>query len=159
MRLIDRDTDVWRDAGKTPRVLVADDDPTSAALLEPALGRWGIRTVRCSTGREALAEAERNSEIVMAVLNWMLPDLDGHRIAKRIRMRRPSVVTVLMVGQRVLSEAWCAMGLRANYVLTKPLPGAGTQLQVDGLVRLAFGRQIDCLKPFVPDAAQATGLR
>jgi DNA-binding response OmpR family regulator len=125
---------------QTAEVLIADDDPSCLAALERAFRIQGLRTISCRDGRDAWAAIRGNPYISLVVLNWMLPQLDGHSICRLLRKHRPAVASVLMVGQSFLREAWTALDLQTRYVLTKPFPKSGLDRTVASIVLDAFRR-------------------
>ena len=124
---------------RTAEVLIADDDPASLAALEKAFRIQGYETIACTDGREAWAAINKNPYVSLVVLNWMLPQMDGHEICRRLRKQRPEVVSVLMVGGAFLREAWSAMGLESRYVLAKPLPKTGVERMIGRIAQDALG--------------------
>lgn len=78
----------------TPRtarasVLVAEDDAVSRRVIEATLTDWGYRVVACANGRDALAELEIPEPPQLVILDWMMPELDGIEVCRRIRLREP----------------------------------------------------------------------
>ncbi|MGB9880944.1 MAG: GGDEF domain-containing response regulator, partial [Anaerolineae bacterium] len=67
------------------KVLVADDDPASRLLLQRVLTRWGYEVVTASDGEEAWQILSAPDAPDLAVLDWMMPGLDGVEICQRIR--------------------------------------------------------------------------
>lgn len=121
-------------------VLIADDDPSCLAALERAFRVQGLRVISCRDGRDAWAAICGNPCISLVVLNWMLPHLDGHEICRLLRKHRPAVVSVLMIGQGFLADAWPALDLQTRYVLTKPFPKSGLDRTIARIVTDAFRR-------------------
>lgn len=120
---------------KAPWVLIADDDPSCLAALERAFRIQGFCPIGCSDGREAWAVLVKHPYISMAVLNWMLPNLDGHEICRRLKRYKPAIVSVLMVGEGFLSDAWTQMDLQARHILTKPFPETGIDQTISRIAR------------------------
>lgn len=127
-------------ASRIVEVLIADDDPSYLTVLERTLGRMGLPTVSCTDGSKAWAAIEERPGLFMAVMNWMLPGLDGHEICRRLHERKSPVTPVLMVGRDFLQEAWSRLDLRGAYVLAKPFSEAEIDQQVARLIRLASSR-------------------
>lgn len=80
------------------RILVADDDPASRLLLERLLAKWGYEVVAVPDGQAAwdILSAPRAPEL--AVLDWMMPGLDGVEVCRRLRgldLRNPPYVILL----------------------------------------------------------------
>jgi CheY-like chemotaxis protein len=71
-----------------PRILIAEDDPVSRRLLESTLRRWGYELVVTADGEEAWGVLERDEGPLLAVLDWMMPGLDGAEICRRVRSRQ-----------------------------------------------------------------------
>ncbi len=73
------------------RALVVDDNSTNRMILEELLLSWGMSACVVSSGEKALAELERaesaGSRIALALLDVMMPNMDGFELAARIRQR------------------------------------------------------------------------
>jgi two-component system cell cycle response regulator len=67
------------------RALVADDDTASRILLQKVLGKWGYDVVMASGGEEAWKILTGDNAPDLAVLDWMMPELDGVEVCRRIR--------------------------------------------------------------------------
>lgn len=67
------------------RALVADDDTASRLLLQRVLSKWGYDVVTASEGEEAWKVLTSDSPPDLAVLDWMMPNLDGVEICRRVR--------------------------------------------------------------------------
>jgi putative two-component system response regulator len=83
-----------------PKVLVIDDDPVACEALSALLGEGGY-AVRCAATAERGLELIGTGEFRVLVTDWMLPDLPGIEICKRIRgANLPSYVYIFMLSQR-----------------------------------------------------------
>ncbi len=67
------------------RALVADDDTASRILLQKVLTKWGYDVVTASEGEEAWKILTGDNPPDLAVLDWMMPELDGVEVCRRIR--------------------------------------------------------------------------
>jgi two-component system, cell cycle response regulator len=67
------------------RALVADDDAASRLLLQRVLTKWGYDVVAASEGEEAWTILTSDNSPDLAVLDWMMPGLDGVEVCRRIR--------------------------------------------------------------------------
>jgi DNA-binding response OmpR family regulator len=101
-------TAAQRENGK-PLVLVADDDPDILALVTFRLERGGYDVVAANDGEEALRLAlERAPDL--AVLDVMMPKLDGYEVTTRLRQNeRTRRMPVILLTARV-QEADIARG-------------------------------------------------
>src|SRR4051794_4229084 len=66
------------------RILIVDDEPSIVDAVATALRYEGYEIAEATTGREALA-AIAKVEPDLIVLDWMLPDLDGLEVGRRLR--------------------------------------------------------------------------
>ena len=67
------------------RALVADDDAASRILLQKVLTKWGYEVVMASGGEEAWKILTGDNPPDLAVLDWMMPELDGVEVCRRVR--------------------------------------------------------------------------
>lgn len=68
------------------KILVADDDPISLKVLEKTLLKWGHDVTLARDGAEAWSKLEQES-FPLVVSDWMMPEVDGIELVKRIRRR------------------------------------------------------------------------
>ena len=67
------------------KVLITEDDPTSRLVLERSLGSWGYEVISCQNGREALRALDVPEPPKLAILDWMMPEIDGLEVCRTIR--------------------------------------------------------------------------
>jgi two-component system cell cycle response regulator len=80
------------------KILVADDDPINRRLLEAFLVKWNYEVVLACDGNEAWNILSQKDAPKLAILDWMMPGLDGTQICRRIRNRSgESYVYVLLL--------------------------------------------------------------
>ncbi|HEY3232587.1 MAG TPA: response regulator [Roseiflexaceae bacterium] len=105
--------------GKT--VLVVDDNPTNRRIMTLQLARWGVQVRDTASPHEALAWVQAGESFDLAILDMMMPELDGLVLATAIRAQRDEQALPLILcsslGRR---EAWPAGATFAAH-LTKPL--------------------------------------
>ena len=78
-------------------VLVVDDDPDICWALDHLLGQLGAQCIRALDGQSALQAAQRNRP-ALALLDAMLPDIDGLELARRIRDADPGILVLVISG-------------------------------------------------------------
>ena|SRR5258708_754618 len=76
-------------------ILIADDQPAFRKLLRQALADLADEFIECSDGVEAVAAFERHQPD-WALLDWMMPNLDGVAAARSIRARHPEARIVVL---------------------------------------------------------------
>lgn len=69
------------------RILIAEDDPVSRQLLEAFLKKWDCEPVVCCGGPQAWEALQRLAAPRMAILDWMMPELEGPEIVRLARER------------------------------------------------------------------------
>jgi phosphoserine phosphatase RsbU/P len=67
------------------RVLIAEDDVVSRRLLEATLVKWGYDVVVTTDGLEALEALSKADAPSLAILDWMMPGLDGAQVCQKAR--------------------------------------------------------------------------
>ncbi len=67
------------------RILIAEDDAVSRRLLETTLARWGHDVVVATDGRQALQLLQAKDAPSLAVLDWMMPEMDGVQVCRAVR--------------------------------------------------------------------------
>lgn len=78
------------------KILIAEDDPVSRCILEVTLAKWGFEVISTSDGHQAL-EALQSQEPAIAVLDWMMPGLDGAEVCRRARAIPTATPTYLIM--------------------------------------------------------------
>jgi DNA-binding response OmpR family regulator len=71
------------------RVLVADDDRVAAEMLSRTLVRWNFEVAVVSDGASAWRHLEAETTPTIAILDWMMPDLNGVDVCRRVRAELP----------------------------------------------------------------------
>ena len=85
-------------------VLVVDDDEGALELLVDRLREMGYVPQAVRSGTEALKAAQDNPGIRLAILNWMLPGLDGLEVAREFKHAGAEIYTVVLVGRCFCDE-------------------------------------------------------
>jgi two-component system cell cycle response regulator len=133
------------------KVLIADDEAVSRRLLESSLTRWGYQAIVASDGREAerlLSDADAPK---LAILDWMMPGVDGLELCRRIRQRRsePYTYLLLLTGKRQRRDVIEGLDAGADDYVTKPFDPQELR------VRLRTGKRILCLQEQLISAREA----
>jgi diguanylate cyclase (GGDEF)-like protein len=104
------------------KILIAEDDPISRRLLEVFLRRWGYDVSVASSGTEALELLELIDAPRLAVLDWMMPGLEGIQVCRKIREHkdRPYVYILLLSARAQKEDLLLGLESGADDYLTKP---------------------------------------
>jgi signal transduction histidine kinase len=103
------------------KILIADDDPVSRRLLQSYLQKWGYEVTSAGDGGEAWRLFEADS-FPMVITDWMMPELDGSGLIRRIRAsQRPGYVYAMLLTAKSQKEDLVeGMEAGADDFLTKP---------------------------------------
>jgi diguanylate cyclase (GGDEF)-like protein len=104
------------------RVLVAEDNPIFQVMLGGILDKWGYETVRARDGEAAWKILQSEDSPRLAILDWMMPGLDGVEICRRVRAagREPYVYIMLLTARTESRDLVEGMDAGADDYLTKP---------------------------------------
>jgi len=104
------------------RVLVADDEAVSRAVLDDMLRQLGYEPVLTTNGREALAKIARE-EIPILITDWHMPDLDGPELCRRLRApgRRVYTYVIMVTAGSGTTNYLAGIDAGADDFLTKPV--------------------------------------
>lgn len=104
------------------RILIAEDDPISRRMLQFFLVKWGYEVVAAKDGDEALRILESHDAPPLAVLDWMMPGMEGPRVCERVREHRdrPYVYILLLTARDQKEDILRGLESGADDYLTKP---------------------------------------
>ena len=110
--------------GTKARVLIVEDHPLIAELVETRLRLEGMAPVRCSGGREAL-EILGTETFDLVVLDIMMPEVDGYEVLRFIRTqpRTESLPVIFLSAKSSPADVEKGFALGANHYITKPFSG------------------------------------
>ena len=103
------------------RVLIADDDLVSRRLLQSYLQKWDYEVAVATNGAEAW-QMLQDEEFSMVICDWMMPELDGPDLIRRIRAStKPGYVyTILLTGKSRKDDLVEGMQSGADDFVSKP---------------------------------------
>jgi DNA-binding response OmpR family regulator len=104
------------------RILIAEDDSISRRVLEAMLQKWGYEVVVTCDGEEAWQALDRDDAPPMAILDWMMPGLDGGEVVRRARQRQASVPTyiIMLTAKSQKTDIVAGLDTGADDYITKP---------------------------------------
>jgi two-component system cell cycle response regulator len=104
------------------KILIADDDPVSCRLLDRLLQKWGYEVTSAHNGTEAWEVLQADHAPRVALLDWMMPGLDGLEICRRVRARssQPYVYIMLLTANDKIGNLVEGLESGADDYLTKP---------------------------------------
>jgi len=104
------------------RILIAEDDTVSRHLLTNFLTKWEYDVTVTTDGTQALRVLEGDDTPRLAVLDWMMPGLNGIQICKKIRERpdQPYIYLLLLTARSQKKDLLQGLEFGADDYLTKP---------------------------------------
>ena len=120
------------------KILLADDDPVSRRLMERMLQRGGYEVITVENGREAARELTAAGGPRLALIDWMMPELDGPAVCREVRSRIDGdyVYILLLTSKQSSEDIVKGLQAEADDYLTKPCHPAELK------ARLHTGRRI-----------------
>jgi diguanylate cyclase (GGDEF)-like protein len=120
------------------RILIAEDDPSFRRLLEEKLAMWGYDVVVADNGDAALQILQSEDPPRLAMLDWMMPGMDGVEVCRVVRGKTNNSYTyiILLTSQQRDEDLVAGMEAGADDYITKPFKHNELRL------RLRAGRRI-----------------
>jgi sigma-B regulation protein RsbU (phosphoserine phosphatase) len=104
------------------KILIAEDDFTSRAVLSGILNRLGHNVIEVANGAEAWEVMQRPDAPLLLILDWMMPEMDGLEVVRLTRARQtnrqPYIIMVTAKGER--ADIVAGLDAGANDCLRKP---------------------------------------
>lgn len=119
------------------RVLLADDEPHLGAILEQFLTARGFAVTAVRDGRAAL-EALRSAPYDVALLDVVMPEMDGLEVLRRLREESTPPEILIITGNGTVETALAALRLGAYDVLSKPYRMA----EIEAVIRRAWEKRV-----------------
>lgn len=101
------------------RILVVDDEAEIADLVEVYLANEGYEVRKCYTARQALDRIQSEA-LDLAILDLMLPGMDGYELCRRIRERGENYPVIMLTARDGETDKITGLALGADDYLTKP---------------------------------------
>jgi two-component system OmpR family response regulator len=124
--------------GNGHRILVVDDEPSIVDAVATALRYEGYDVAEASTGREALDEATRQ-EPDLIVLDWMLPDIEGIEVGRRLRARGFKSAVLFLTAKDGTEHKVEALRAGGDDYVTKPFSLAEIVARIQAILRRTAG--------------------
>lgn len=104
------------------RILIAEDHYVSRHLLERNLTNWGFEVLAAEDGEAAVRVLESAGAPPLAIIDWMMPRMDGLDVCKRVRAdpTRPYIYLVLLTAKSHKEEIAAGLEAGADDYVIKP---------------------------------------
>ena len=121
------------------KVLILEDEENIRSFVVINLQRAGYETVEAGTGQEALEKLKANPDVDVAVLDIMLPDIDGFEVCRRIRATSKRIGIIMLTARTQEMDKITGLMNGADDYVTKPFSPAELTARLDALVRRVRG--------------------
>jgi diguanylate cyclase (GGDEF)-like protein len=120
------------------KILLAEDDDISRHILRETVRRWGYDVVTADDGLEAWRLLQEKDAPKLAILDWIMPGMDGIDVCRRIRdeIKEPYVYVLLLTSKSEKQDIIEGMGAGADDYILKPFDPQELRM------RLSAGRRI-----------------
>ncbi|MBR3186169.1 MAG: response regulator transcription factor [Oscillospiraceae bacterium] len=117
------------------KILVVEDEANIRSFVVINLRRSGYEPIEAENGAEALEKIKVNPDICLALLDVMLPDIDGFEVCRRIRATGSKMGIIMLTAKSQEIDKVTGLMTGADDYVTKPFSPAELTARVDALIR------------------------
>ena len=117
------------------KVLVLEDESSIRSFVVINLKRSGYEPIEAETGEQALEQLKQNPDIKVALLDVMLPDIDGFEVCRRIRASDSKIGIIMLTAKAQEMDKVTGLMTGADDYVTKPFSPAELTARIDALFR------------------------
>ncbi len=121
------------------KILVLEDEASIRGFIVINLTRAGYTVIEAETGEEALEKLKGNADIRVALLDIMLPGIDGFEVCRRIRATNTRIGIIMLTARSQEMDKVTGLMTGADDYVTKPFSPAELTARVDALYRRSGG--------------------
>jgi DNA-binding response OmpR family regulator len=119
------------------KVLICDDEREIIEVLELYLTQEGYSVIKAYDGQEALQKVYENKDLSLAVLDMMMPKIDGNILVRKIR-EIYSIPIIMLSAKNQDSDKILALNLGADDYITKPFNPLEVVARVNAQIRRLY---------------------
>ena len=115
------------------RILIAEDSLVSRHLIETTLRRWGYDVLVTCDGSEAWQVLQASEPPPLAIVDWVMPKMDGPELCRRIRQTpmTSSLYVILLTAKGMREDIVAGLDAGADDYLVKPFDPGELRARVD----------------------------
>ena len=121
------------------KVLILEDEVNIRSFVVINLKRAGYDAIEAGTGQEALDRLRENPDVGVAILDIMLPDMDGFEVCRRIRANNKQIGIVMLTARTQEMDKVTGLMTGADDYVTTPFSPAELTARIDALYRRLGG--------------------
>ena len=143
------------------KVLVLEDESSIRGFIVINLRRAGYEVIEAESGEEALEKLAEHRDVRVALLDIMLPGIDGFEVCRRIRAGNSRIGIIMLTARSQEMDKVTGLMTGADDYVTKPFSPAELTARVDALMRRSGGAEEEndgCIRldPFVLNTRNRT---
>ncbi len=123
------------------KILVLEDEENIRSFVVINLQRAGYKAIEAGTGEEALAALKANPDVKVALLDIMLPGMDGFEVCRRMRAMDSKLGIIMLTARTQEMDKVTGLMTGADDYVTKPFSPAELTARVDALFRRTGGEE------------------
>ena len=103
-------------------ILIAEDDPVTGEILARTLQRWNYNTMLVVDGAQAWDRLRLATDPTLAILDWMMPGMDGPDVCRRVRQELPlaNMYLLLVTARESRGDMVAGLDAGADDYIVKP---------------------------------------
>ena len=121
------------------KVLILEDEVNIRSFVVINLKRAGYEVLEAGTGQEALDKLQQHPDVGVAILDIMLPDIDGFEVCRRIRATSKQIGVIMLTARTQEMDKVTGLMTGADDYVTKPFSPAELTARIDALFRRIGG--------------------
>ncbi len=121
------------------KVLILEDEVNIRSFVVINLKRAGYDAIEAGTGMEALERLKEHPDIGVAILDIMLPDIDGFEVCRNIRATNKQIGIIMLTARTQEMDKVTGLMTGADDYVTKPFSPAELTARIDALYRRIGG--------------------
>ena len=121
------------------KVMILEDEENIRSFVVINLRRAGYEAIEAGTGQEALDRLRENPDTGVAILDIMLPDMDGFEVCRRIRASDKQIGIIMLTARTQEMDKITGLMTGADDHVTKPFSPAELTARIDALYRRLGG--------------------
>ena len=118
------------------KILIAEDDPVSSMVLQTCLQKWGHEVISTTDGGAAWTRVKEPDSPKMAILDIMMPEMDGISVCRKLREARRDVYIILLTALGQKQNVIDGLDAGADDYVTKPCDQEELRLRIQTGVRI-----------------------
>ena len=101
-------------------IVIAEDDLVSRTLMSSLMEKWGFKAVITQDGHQAMAALRAEQGPALAILDWMMPGMDGLQVCRRVRESEKMVYVIMLTSLGTKENIVEGLHAGADDYLIKP---------------------------------------